>query len=320
MGVVNIHHKFPKSGGPSPASSLGHLKTAGSSRNAVATVRLPTNGHSVVDQGRPSNGHERPTNGQGRPTNGHSGRPPVNGNHPHSMVDEAAMENAAGGSPWRTVPTGNATNASGQTTPIKKSLRGTPRTGVKGENGSGAYAASGNGDKVNGGGTYNTGVNGDRINGAGTCQGSNGHRINGGGTYDGNNGHRINGGGCALAEGGDGLYGVGSNGCGGLYIYGTNGSGINGLLNGSCVDEDEEENSLHEKGKDFFCTKYNTKNYIYYCIIYSCKKLPVICLFLDCLKFLLVIFFKSLALIKHSVGDLALLGFDSIKSQSMIWL
>jgi hypothetical protein len=257
MGVVNIHSRVAKKCPPptitSPASSINASVGGGDGHP-------PTNGSAAADEKQPINGRS------GLPaTNGHgSGRPSLNGHHSGGGV-EATW--ATVGSPWRTFYGGGG-NALAQATPSKKDNRkggagangtnganGTFDTGVKHDaGGSSLYGAGAN--VTNGSGHYGStgakgtsaanGANGTSSGGGvGGATGSHKHpAINGAKFYRGQT--------AGASQSGEAMpAAAATNGSGGLHYRNGDGRGINGLLNGHCGNEDEEDEntSLNEKGK-----------------------------------------------------------------------
>jgi hypothetical protein len=195
MGVVSVHHKYPKNGA---STAAGHHKNGSSTAN---TGLQKLGGAAVVDLSAAVD--------HGRLATNEPGRPPTNGHGHHQQARLGATHS----SPWR----GGTTAGNPASPPSKNNESWNIGTGVlNGANGNGT-----SGTVVNGSRLCRTGLNGSGLGSKGAGMEANG---------SGNNAS---------------LSGMAGN--------GLDPSGINGLLNGSCGEEDDND-SWQEKG-DILITK-----------------------------------------------------------------
>jgi hypothetical protein len=252
MGVVNVHNKQHRTNGSSSTASAPHAPSSGGFSSAIAP-HASAGGFSVAES---ADDLRRPTNGQHRPEEA-TAEPSWPGS-PRKGEDDDARQTSYGTPSRRN---GSGTNGAGYVNG-RRNHHGTEGVGVNGNHrigdvhGSGHYGSGGvNGTGgLNGSGSHranDSGGAGTIVNGTDTGGGGPSRRDLGGGwRMNGANG-RGNGASGRLTEvNGSGL----KHGTSASWVYReAEASGINGVLNGSCGEEDEETSSP-DNGNYFLST------------------------------------------------------------------
>ncbi len=250
MGVVSVHNKQHRTNGSSSTASAPHAPSGGFSTAVAphATSGGFSVGESADDPRRPANGQRWPEEATTEPSWPGS---------PRKGEDDDARKTSSYGTPSRR--NGSGTNGAGYVNG-RRNHHSTEGVGVNGNHrigdvhGSGNYGSggvNGTGGLINGSGSHganDSGGTGTIVNGTDTGGGGPNRRDLGGGwRMNGANG-RGNGASGRLTEvNGSGL----KHGTSASWVYREAGaSGINGVLNGSCGEEDEETSSP-DNGKYF---------------------------------------------------------------------